>query len=163
VDHQPTTIRKGPPRGQARQHHGDTLFFKGRFSTHAVHGSRQHGFRHWGAAQIAYLLDEHLPNMETILLALQQVRAGQTVLDRSIVDTLVRRHEGLLIDDLTIRELGVLEFLTHGLSNRGIAAELSLSVKDIERYITTIFRKLKLDNGGRPDRRVSAALAFQRA
>jgi len=101
--------------------------------------------------------------METILLALQQVRAGQTVLDRSIVDTLVRRHEGLLIDDLTIRELGVLEFLTHGLSNRGIAAELSLSVKDIERYITTIFRKLKLDNGGRPDRRVSAALAFQRA
>ena len=116
-----------------------------------------------GAARIAYLLDEHLPSMGAVLGALHEVRSGQSVLDPSIVDALVHRREGLAIDNLTVREIDVLELIAHGLSNRGIAAELHLSVKAIEKHVTTIFRKLELSDQSLIDRRVTAALTFLRA
>lgn len=116
-----------------------------------------------GAARIAYLLDERLPDMETILAALQEVRAGQTVLDPSIVDALVHRRSSIAIDDLTVRELDVLELIAQGLSNRAIASELNLSLKAVEKYVTGILRKLALIDNTILDRRVSAALIYLRA
>jgi DNA-binding NarL/FixJ family response regulator len=116
-----------------------------------------------GASRIAYLLDERLPGIESVLVALRDVRAGQVVLDPSVVDSLVQRRNGLAIDDLTSRELDVLEQLAAGLSNRAIAAEVHLSLKAIEKYVTTIFRKLELTDTAAIDRRVSAALVYLRA
>ncbi len=116
-----------------------------------------------GASRIAYLLDERLPSIEAVLFAVREVRAGQSVLDPSIVDSLVHRSEALTVDDLTVRETDVLEQIAHGLSNRGIAAELHLSVKAIEKHVTTIFRKLALTDQTGIDRRVTAALTFLRA
>ncbi len=116
-----------------------------------------------GSSRIAYLLDERLPNMATVLGALREIRQGQSVLDPSIVDSLVRRREGVAIDDLTSRETDVLEQIAHGRSNRGIASELNLSVKAIEKHVTTIFRKLDLVDGDLVDRRVTAALTYLRA
>ncbi len=116
-----------------------------------------------GAARIAYLLDERLTGMDAVLGALREVRSGQSVLDPSIVDSLIHRRDGLAIDDLTIREVDVLELMAHGLSNRGIADELHLSVKAIEKHVTTIFRKLGLTSQSLIDRRVTAALIFTRA
>jgi DNA-binding NarL/FixJ family response regulator len=116
-----------------------------------------------GASRIAYLLDEQLPGMDAVLGALREVRAGQSVLDPSIVDSLVHRREVLTIDDLTPREIDVLEQIAHGLSNRGVAAELHLSVKAVEKHVTTIFRKLALPQQPFLDRRVTAALTFLRA
>ncbi|MGA2835672.1 MAG: response regulator transcription factor [Acidimicrobiales bacterium] len=116
-----------------------------------------------GASRIAYLLDERLPSMDAVLFALREVRAGQSVLDPSIVDSLVLRREAVTIDDLTAREIDVLEQIAYGLSNRGIAAELHLSVKAIEKHVTTIFRKLALVDQTVVDRRVTAALTFLRA
>lgn len=116
-----------------------------------------------GAARIAFLLDERLTGMDAVLGALREVRSGQSVLDPSIVDSLIHRRDGLAIDDLTIREVDVLELMAHGLSNRGIAEELHLSVKAIEKHVTTIFRKLELTSQSLIDRRVTAALIFTRA
>ena len=116
-----------------------------------------------GASRIAYLLDERLPNMAAVLAALQEVRAGQTVLDPGIVDSLMRRREGITIDDLTLREIDVLEQLAHGMSNRRIGTELTLSVKSVEKHVSTIFRKLGLIDQALVDRRVTAALIFLRA
>ncbi len=115
-----------------------------------------------GASRIAYLLDERLPNMAAVLAALQEVRAGQTVLDPGIVDSLVQRRDELAIDDLNPRETEFLEQLAHGLSNRAIAAKLHVSTKSVEKYVSTIFRKLGLDDQD-ADRRVTAALAFLQA
>lgn len=116
-----------------------------------------------GASNVAYLLDGQLPNIGAVLGALRDIRAGQTVLDPSIVDALVRRRDGVAIDDLTLRELDVLEQMAHGLSNRRMAATMHLSVKAIEKNVTTIFRKLGLDDASLVDRRVTAALIYLRA
>jgi DNA-binding NarL/FixJ family response regulator len=116
-----------------------------------------------GASRIAYLLDERVPGIDTVLGALHDVRAGQTVLDPSIVDALVTRRDGIAIDNLTLREVDVLEQIAHGLSNRGIAATFSISVKAVEKYVTVIFRKLELNDQVHVDRRVTAALTFLRA
>jgi DNA-binding NarL/FixJ family response regulator len=116
-----------------------------------------------GASRIGYLLDERLTGMDTVLGALREVRSGQSVLDPSIVDALVLRRDATVIDDLTPREVDVLELIARGLSNRGIAGELRLSVKGIEKHVTTIFRKLDLPEQPLLDRRVSAALAFLRS
>jgi DNA-binding NarL/FixJ family response regulator len=88
---------------------------------------------------------------------------GQSVLDPSIVDSLIRRGNDVGIDDLTPREVDVLEQMAHGLSNRAIADELHISVKSIEKGITAIFLKLGPFDQGASDRRVSAALVFLRA
>ena len=116
-----------------------------------------------GATRMAYLLDERLPGMEAVLGALREVLAGQSVLDPSIVDALVHRRNVTTIDDLTPREIDVLELIARGLSNRGIAGELHLSVKGIEKHVTTTFRKLALTDQSFIDRRVTAALTYLRS
>jgi DNA-binding NarL/FixJ family response regulator len=116
-----------------------------------------------GASRIAYLIDDRLPGIDAVVSALHDVRAGQVVLDPSVVDALVHRHDAVAIDDLTSREMDVLEQLAEGKSNRAIAEALHLSVKAIEKYVTSIFRKLGLVDQARMDRRVSAALVYVRA
>jgi DNA-binding NarL/FixJ family response regulator len=116
-----------------------------------------------GATHMAYLLDERLSGMDAVLGALREVLSGQSVLDPSIVDALVHRRDVTTIDDLTPREIDVLELMARGLSNRGIAGELNLSVKGIEKHVTTIFRKLDLTDQSFIDRRVTAALTFLRS
>lgn len=62
---------------------------------------------------------------------------------------------------LTVSERQVLELVATGRSNRAIADELHLSVKTVERMLTTIYTKLGID--GRDDGvnpRVKAALRF---
>lgn len=113
-----------------------------------------------GASRVAYLLDERLPDIDTVLGALREVRAGQTVLDPSIVDSLVTRRDGVAIDDLNMREIDVLELIAHGLSNKSIATTLNLTVKAVEKYVTAIFRKLDLVDQSLVDRRVTAALTY---
>lgn len=116
-----------------------------------------------GASRTAYLIDERLPNVDTVLDCLRQVRAGQSVLDPGIVDSLVLRRNHFAIDDLTIREAEVLEQMAHGLSNTAIAKALCVSVKAIEKCVTTIYRKLNLTDQNLVDRRVAAAIIFLRA
>jgi len=116
-----------------------------------------------GARRIAYLLDERLPGIDAVLGALRELRTGQSVLDPSIVDALVHRRDVTTIDDLTPREVDVLELIAQGMSNRAVADELHLSVKGIEKHVTTIFRKLTLTEQTLIDRRVTAALTFIRS
>jgi DNA-binding NarL/FixJ family response regulator len=116
-----------------------------------------------GASRVAYLLDQDLPNIETVLASLRAVLMGESVLDPSIVESLVARTGDRTIDDLTRREHDVLEQMASGLSNTAIAAELSLSVKTIEKGVTGILSKLGPFDSRIADRRVSACLKYLRA
>jgi DNA-binding NarL/FixJ family response regulator len=116
-----------------------------------------------GSLGIAFLLDEDLPGVGAVLGALRELQMGQTVLDPSVVDSLIRRGNDAGIDDLTPREIDVLEQLAHGLSNKAIAEQLHISVKSIEKGITAIFLKLGPFDQGGSDRRVSAALVYLRS
>jgi DNA-binding NarL/FixJ family response regulator len=47
-----------------------------------------------GSSRIAFLLDDQLPGIEEVLGSLRQLNTGHTILDPSIVDTLIRRGDG---------------------------------------------------------------------
>ncbi len=115
-----------------------------------------------GSSRIAFLLDERLLDLATVLSALHEVCAGQSVLDSSVVDSLVRHYEAVPVNTLSCREPEVLEQMARGLSNRAIASVLNISVKAIEKDVTAIFRKLELVDRTLVDRRVTAALTFLR-
>jgi DNA-binding NarL/FixJ family response regulator len=116
-----------------------------------------------GANRVAYLVDEHLLAMDTVMAALYQIRAGNTVLDATIVDALVRRRDNVSIDELTTREVDVLEKMAHGLSNRAIGTAIHVSIKAIERQVTSVYAKLGLTDHETVDRRVAAVLIYLHA
>jgi DNA-binding NarL/FixJ family response regulator len=115
-----------------------------------------------GPSRIAFLLDEQLPSTATVIGAVRELRRGGTVLDPSIAGLLAQPGDGGALDELTPREIDVLEQIAHGLSNRAVAEVLDISVKAVEKYVTIIFRKLGLVDHSLVDRRVNAALIFLR-
>lgn len=116
-----------------------------------------------GAAGVAYLLDGQLPDIGSVVRAVRQVADGQSVLSPTVLETLVRRGDDPPVDDLTLRELDVLELLAYGASNAAIAESLHLSVKGVERHVSVIFRKLGFTDHRLVDRRVSSAVVFLRS
>jgi DNA-binding NarL/FixJ family response regulator len=115
-----------------------------------------------GSSRIAFLLDDQLPSLDVVLDALRALRLGQSVLDPSIVDSIIARGEGMSNEHFTVKEVDVLEQMAHGLSNRAVAAELHVSMKSVEKHVTLIFRKLGLSSQALIDRRVKAALMYLR-
>ena len=73
---------------------------------------------------------------------------------RMLVD--IKDHKGPagndLFSDLTAREEQILKHVSHGLSNKEVARELSLSEKTVKHYMTNILQKLQVRN------RVEAAI-----
>ncbi len=116
-----------------------------------------------GAAGVGYLLDDRVGDLETLLSAVHGAHAGDTVLDPSIVNSLVRRRLPTALDALSIRELDVLAEMARGCSNDEIGRHLAVSKKAVERHVTSIFRKLRVPDAKRFDRRVAAVLAYLHA
>jgi len=115
-----------------------------------------------GLTGIVFLLDEQLPRMEAVVTALRGSRLAVTSLDPRIVEPFVQLDDVAGLDDLTPREVDILEQMAHGMSNRGIADELHISIKSIEKGVTAIYLKLLPINQGLSDRRVTSSLAFLR-
>jgi DNA-binding NarL/FixJ family response regulator len=115
-----------------------------------------------GAAGIAYMLDDRVGDLQTLVDAIHQVHAGETLLDPSIVNALVRRRLATSLDVLTLHELDVLAEMAKGYTNSEMAKNLSASKKAIESHLTSIFRKLHASDP-RIDRRVTAVLTYQHA
>jgi DNA-binding NarL/FixJ family response regulator len=57
----------------------------------------------------------------------------------------------------------VLELMATGSSNQGIADRLVITVRAVEKYVSSIFDKLELPSSGSESRRVLAVLMFLRA
>jgi DNA-binding NarL/FixJ family response regulator len=116
-----------------------------------------------GAAGVGYLLDDRVGDLETLLSAIHGAHAGDTVLDPSIVNALVRRRQPSDLDVLSMRELDVLAEMAYGHANSEIARRLAVSAKAVERHVTSIFRKLHVPEAKRFDRRVTAVLTYLQA
>jgi DNA-binding NarL/FixJ family response regulator len=111
-----------------------------------------------------YLLKERITQVDTLLDAIARVARGETVVDRELVDLLLRRpaardHLALL---LTHREREVLGLVAEGLSDRAIAERLWLSIKTVETHVRHIMAKLDLPTDTQHNRRVLAVLAYLR-
>jgi DNA-binding NarL/FixJ family response regulator len=119
-------------------------------------------FPRGGLTGVAFLLDERLPDIETVVTALRGSRLALVSPEPGVVDSFSERRDVAGMDDLTPREVEILEQMAHGMSNRGIADELQISIKSIEKGVTAIYLKLVPTDRGLSDRRVSSSLAFLR-
>jgi DNA-binding NarL/FixJ family response regulator len=116
------------------------------------------------AEGVGYLLKDRISDVDEFVAALRRVADGGSALDPIIVSTLVSRERP---DDplaqLTPRERQVLELMAGGSSNQGIADSLVITVRAVEKYVSSIFTKLGLPSTGSESRRVLAVLTFLRS
>jgi DNA-binding NarL/FixJ family response regulator len=116
------------------------------------------------AEGVGYLLKDRISDVDEFVGALQRVAGGGSALDPIIVETLVsRQRPGDPLGQLTPREREVLELMASGASNQGIANALVISVRAVEKYVSSIFGKLGLPSTGSESRRVLAVLTFLRS
>lgn len=79
--------------------------------------------------------DDH----DTLRQALEAVRRGEIWAERRILAMALR---GVKDPELTSREAEILRFLAQGLSNRGIAKELSIAEGTVKMHVSRVFSKL---------------------
>lgn len=113
------------------------------------------------AAGLGYLLKDRVIDIEEFLQAVAQVAAGGSVVDPLVIQALVaRRDPNLALDDLSPREIDVLELMATGLSNAAIATRLVLSTRTIETHVNNVFLKLRLHPTTDENRRVRAVVKY---
>jgi DNA-binding NarL/FixJ family response regulator len=116
------------------------------------------------AEGVGYLLKDRISDVEQFVTAVRRVGAGGSALDPIIVSTLLaRRRSDDPLAALTPREHEVLELMATGSSNQGIADALVITLRAVEKYVSSIFGKLGLPSTGSESRRVLAVLMFLRS
>ncbi|MFI7708846.1 response regulator [Nonomuraea sp. NPDC049480] len=115
------------------------------------------------AEGVGYLLKDRISDVPDFLNAVRRVAAGGSAIDPTIVSTLLsRRRSDDPLAQLTPRERDVLELMAVGTSNQGIADRLVITLRAVEKYVSSIFGKLGLPATGSESRRVLAVLLFLR-
>ena len=107
----------------------------------------------------AYLLKQTVPDLATVVRAIQGSKAGMVVLDPAVVAGM-RPRQGSAVARLNPRHQEVLELLAQGYSNAAIAQQLKLSQKSVETYINAIYQELHLSHEPDIHARVKATLLY---
>jgi DNA-binding NarL/FixJ family response regulator len=116
------------------------------------------------AEGVGYLLKDRVSDVSEFADAVRRVGEGGSALDPTIVSQLVgRRRRDDPIDQLTPREREVLGLMAEGRSNSGIAEQLVVTERAVEKHVTSIFQKLQLPAASEDHRRVLAVLAYLRS
>ncbi len=90
-----------------------------------------------------YLLKDTEPDV--LLAQLKRIAGGEVVLSDSVKDLLLERHSSKdPIYSLTDREMGVLQQIATGLSNKQIAGKLFISEETVKVHIRNLLRKLNV-------------------
>jgi DNA-binding NarL/FixJ family response regulator len=114
-----------------------------------------------GAERTGYLLKDRVADVEQFVDAVTRVAAGGSVLDPTVVATLLgRRRRDDPLAELTERERDVLGLMAEGRSNQAIAERLVVTERAVEKHVTSIFSKLGLRPTAEDHRRVLAVLTF---
>jgi DNA-binding NarL/FixJ family response regulator len=109
-------------------------------------------YRALQAGARAYLL-KGMP-LEELLTTIYAVHSGKLHIPSSVAEKLAERLSG---QELTARELGVLERIVAGRANKEIAADLFISEATVKTHINSLLGKL-----GVADRTHAATVAIQR-
>jgi DNA-binding NarL/FixJ family response regulator len=116
------------------------------------------------AEGVGYLLKDRIREVDDFVAALRRVADGGSAIDPIIVSTLLsRQRPDDPLTQLTAREREVLELMAAGSSNQGIADKLVITLRAVEKYVSSIFGKLGLPSTGSESRRVLAVLMFLRS
>ena len=116
------------------------------------------------AAGLGYLLKDRITDLDEFAAAIRRVGAGGSALDPAVVSQLLgRRRDDDALEHVTPREREVLALMAEGYSNQAIADRLVVTVRAVEKHVTSIFDKLGLPVTTDSHRRVLAVLAFLRS
>jgi DNA-binding NarL/FixJ family response regulator len=111
-----------------------------------------------------YLLKDRVSDVDEFVASVRRVGTGGSAIDPQIVSTLLRRQRyDDPVERLTRREREVLELMVAGSSNQGIADALVITVRAVEKYVSSIFDKLGLPATPADSRRVLAVLHVLRS
>ena len=111
----------------------------------------------------AYLLKDRLGDVAQLAHALREVAHGGSVLDPLVVEALVAGRMAVRDDPLaylSVREREVLAGMAEGRTNAGIAANLGISERMVEKHSNLLFAKLGLTEERDVHRRVKAVLLY---
>ena len=117
-----------------------------------THDGDEDIFRALQAGARGYLL-KGMP-FEELLRAIQAVHSGKTRIPSPVAEKLAERVSG---QELTARELGVLERIVAGRANKEIATDLHISEATVKSHVNSLLGKL-----GVADRTQAATVAIQR-
>jgi DNA-binding NarL/FixJ family response regulator len=116
------------------------------------------------AEGVGYLLKDRISDVSDFVGAVERVASGGSAIDPTIVSTLLsRRRDADPLKVLTPREREVLELMAEGRSNQGIADELVITLRAVEKHVSSVFAKLGLPSSAGESRRVHAVLVFLRS
>lgn len=104
---------------------------------------------------IGFLLKD--TSEENLFDAIRQAAQGRSPLAPSVAARLVRRMRGASDDELTEREIEILQLVAQGLNNKGIAHSLLISESTVKAHMLHIFGKL-----GVADRTAAVTTALRR-
>jgi len=108
-----------------------------------------------------YLLKDRVADVAEFVEAVRRVAQGGTALDPEVVSQLLVRSRRVdPLASLTPRETDVIRLMAEGRSNAGIAAELVVSEGAVEKHVSSIFAKLRLNPADQDHRRVLAVLRW---
>ena len=107
----------------------------------------------------AYLLKQSVPDLASVVRAIDGSIRGLVVLDPAVVASLQPRR-GSALAGLTPRLQTVLELIAQGYNNAAIAQRLTLTERSIETYIGTIYQHMALSNEPDIHARVKATLIY---
>jgi DNA-binding NarL/FixJ family response regulator/signal transduction histidine kinase len=111
-----------------------------------------------------YLLKDRISDVKEFVGAVERVASGGSAIDPIIVSTLLsKRRSDDPLDGLTPREREVLELMAEGRSNQGIADRLVITLRSVEKYVSSVFDKLGLPSSATESRRVLAVLLYLRS
>jgi DNA-binding NarL/FixJ family response regulator/class 3 adenylate cyclase len=115
------------------------------------------------AESVGYLLKDRVADIDEFSSAVRRIAEGGSALDPAVVSELVGRHRrDDPVDALSPREREVLELMAEGRSNQAIAERLFVTLRAVEKHVTSIFVKLRLPASNEDHRRVLAVLALLR-
>jgi len=113
---------------------------------------------------VGYLLKDRVSDVAEFVASVRRIGQGGSAIDPTIVSRLVTRRR---VDDplavLTPREREVLELMATGTSNQGIADSMVISLRAVEKYVSSVFAKLGIPSTGTDSRRVLAVLLYLRS
>jgi DNA-binding NarL/FixJ family response regulator/class 3 adenylate cyclase len=116
------------------------------------------------AEGVGYLLKDRVSDVDEFAAAVRRVGEGGSALDPAVVSQLVgRRRSDDPLEDLTPREREVLELMAEGRSNQAIAERMVITLRAVEKHVTSIFSKLRLSATSEDHRRVLAVLTYLRS
>jgi DNA-binding NarL/FixJ family response regulator/class 3 adenylate cyclase len=116
------------------------------------------------AEGVGYLLKDRVSDVDEFAAAVRRVGEGGSALDPAVVSQLVgRRRTDDPLEDLTPREREVLELMAEGRSNQAIAERMVITLRAVEKHVTSIFGKLRLPATAEDHRRVLAVLTYLRS